>query len=358
MSAIFGILGVNDTDRTFVNVIGQQVVYEAIVELLRRWNEEVSQMKAVFVERETDAFKLKYKLPGGGRLQRMGRQAPAGAVKLYGEWECALPLDQVGAQFGGDRVDLAYMTVQELDRHLDAVMTQDLNTIRYEILRALLNDVNVAYTDFQHGALTIRRLANTDGTLYPPVIGSETEAQDDHYLVAGYTVTNISDINDPYTTVVNELCEHVGFSQKGDEIVAFVDPVTVVESRVMTGWVDIGDIGVRPGEDTATVIGLPSGLPGRIVGRCNGVWVSEWRWMPTTYLLAIHLGAEAPLLERIDPADTGLATGLQMVSKFEEHPLQSSHFEHRYGFGVGNRLGACVMEISEGADYGIPAGYA
>ena len=42
----------------------------------------------------------------------------------------------------------------------------------------------------------------------------------------------------------------------------------------------------------------------RVIGRVNGVWVVEWRFVPANYILAIHLDAPKPLMQRVDPADT------------------------------------------------------
>ncbi|HUW09587.1 MAG TPA: hypothetical protein VM537_07630, partial [Anaerolineae bacterium] len=81
MSGLAGILNISDTERAFVNTVGQQVVFDAVNQLLSDYNAEVALQMAAFVERETEKFKMRYLLPGGGRLQRMGRQAPAAAMK-------------------------------------------------------------------------------------------------------------------------------------------------------------------------------------------------------------------------------------------------------------------------------------
>ena len=57
MSAIYGILNLDDTDRVFVQTIGQQVVYDAIQELLTRHNSELQSALNVFVERTTFVIK-------------------------------------------------------------------------------------------------------------------------------------------------------------------------------------------------------------------------------------------------------------------------------------------------------------
>ncbi len=136
----------------------------------------------MFVEEQTENFKERYKLPGGGRLQRRGGYAASGAVKAYGGYDVAYPLEDFGAQLADSDVALAYMTLQDLDRHLDTIFAQDANTVRFELLKALLNNTQDTFVDPLHGSLTIEPLANGDSVTYPPVLGSETEATDTHYL--------------------------------------------------------------------------------------------------------------------------------------------------------------------------------
>ena len=42
MSGIFGILGLDDTERVFANTVGQEVVYDAIVQLLDQYRHHLS----------------------------------------------------------------------------------------------------------------------------------------------------------------------------------------------------------------------------------------------------------------------------------------------------------------------------
>ena len=65
MSSIFGILGIPDTDRSYVNTIGQSVVYDAVQEALNQMNEELTAAVGVFIGETTDDFKRRYKLTGG-----------------------------------------------------------------------------------------------------------------------------------------------------------------------------------------------------------------------------------------------------------------------------------------------------
>lgn len=357
MSAIYGVLNINDTDRVFLNTIGQRVIYDAVNEVLRMHNEELVAATAVFVEGTTSDHKLRYKLPGGGRLQRRGGHAQSAAVKATGQWDVAFPLEEFGDQVAIDRVAYAYMTVQDLNRHLDTVLIRDINTRRYELLYALLNNSARTFADDQWGDLTIQPLANGDGTLYPPVAGSEGEATADYYIPSGYAAADISDTNDPIVTVVNTLEDRFGSVAGGSNIVVFISDAQAPAVQGLTNFVDVIDRNIQPGTQTALPVGMPN-VPGRIIGRHgSGAWVSEWRWIPAGYMLGVHLEAPAPLMERVDPDYTGLARGLQLVSESDVYPFEQSHYTDRFGFGVGNRLNGVVIQLTENGSYSPPAAY-
>ena len=357
MSGIFGHLNISDSDRVFNATAGQSAIFEAATNYVNQINQDLSAAMAIFVERSTSDYKLRYKLPGGGRLQRRGSDGRYGAVKATGQWDVAFPLEDLGAQIAGNDVDMAYMTVAELERHINTVVTQNVNTVRYEVLKALFNNVQRTFVDPLWGSLSIEPLANGDAVVYPPVLGSETEATDDHYRESGYTVANISDTNNPFATIRDELEEHFGNPTGGSNIVTFIGSDSRAKSEGLTDFVEVSDRFVRMGDDTNQAINLPANLPGTVLGRCSGVWVVEWRWMPATYMLGIHLDAPAPLVRRIDPADTGLGDGLQLVAQDEQFPFNSSIWRHRFGLGAGNRLNGVVFEVAAGGTYSIPSGY-
>jgi hypothetical protein len=189
------------------------------------------------------------------------------------------------------------------------VRARDVATVRFEILNALLGSTQTTFADPLNGTLYIEPLANGDTVVYPPVLGSETEATDTHYLESGYTVANISDTNNPYVTIANELEEHFGTPTGGSNIVTFISSDITAKTQALTDFVAVTDMRIQPGQDTATVFGLPSGLPGRILGTVSGAWVVEWRHLPSTYTVSIHLDAPAPLAMRVDPSYTGLGSG-------------------------------------------------
>jgi hypothetical protein len=134
MSTIFGALNLNDTDRVFQATAGQQVIYDAVKQYLDRFNQDMQDAMSIFVENTTSNYTERYKLPGSGYLQRRGLAARTGEVKANAGWDVSFPLEDFGASFAADDVTMAYMTVGDLDRHVQTVVNQDRNTRRNEIL--------------------------------------------------------------------------------------------------------------------------------------------------------------------------------------------------------------------------------
>lgn len=361
MAGIYGFLGIGDGERAFLSTLGQSVVLEAVNQYLAQINAEIDTAYSVFVEQDTEDHKQRYKLPGGGRMQA-GGFAPQGrpnAVKANGGWDVAFPLTSFQDALGGDRISMAYMTTQDLQRHLDTIRVRYVNTLRFEILEALLNSAQDTFVDEMWGSLLVEPLANGDTVVYPPVLGSESEATDNHYLETGYAASAISDTNNPYATGAAELEEHFGTPTGGANIVAFINNAQTAKTRALTEFVDITDLGISPGATISTIVNSPRNLPGKLLGRCqdSGVWIAEWRWIPANYLVFNHLDAPAPLKRRVDPAYTNLPRGLNLVAREVEHPFDTSFYDARFGMGVGNRLNGVVIECGTGGTYTVPSGY-
>jgi hypothetical protein len=361
MSTIYGAIGIDETaaDQVYLQTVGYDIAYDAAQQWIAQYNADLEAAMSVFVEQTTDKHSFRYKLAATGRLQRRGGQARSAAAKASGKWDVAFPLEDFGDVVAGDDIALAYMTAAEFQRHLDGVASRNTGTVRFELLKSLFNNTARTFTDetLNTPTLTIQPLANGDSVVYPPVLGSESEATDDHYLESGYAASAISDTNNPIATIVDELEEHFGASQSGANIVVFINNAQRAKVEALTDFAEVPDIYVALGDNTDRAIDLPTGLPGRVIGRCNGAWIVEWRWIPANYMLGIHLDAPRPIVRRIDPAATGLGQGLQLVAKSMDHPLEAAFWRHRFGFGCGNRLNGVVMELGTGGTYGIPSGY-
>lgn len=361
MGALLGLLGITESDLNFMSRLGQSVVYDGIKQYLDMHNQDIARMEAVLVQGSTEEYKFRYKLPGGGYLQRRGSQASSAAVKTTGSWDVALGLEDYGADLLTDDVTMAYMTPAELEAHVDTVRAQDLNTRRLEILRSLYNNTTRSFDDERGGTLTIQPLANGDSVVYPPVIGSSTEATQNNYLVSGYVVGDISATNNPLITVRRRLEGFFGRPQGFGNVAHMVNPDDLPEYEGLADYRPVEDINLQYGDDTDRPINMPN-VPGRVAGRANGVWVVEWDYVPANYSLTIDPDAPKPLMKRIDPARVraalGIGEGLSLVASNQVTPLINSSYRNRFGYGVVNRLNGVVTQYKASGSYEVPSGYA
>jgi len=356
MATIFGNLNLNDTDRVFNATQGQQVIYDAIMEFVNRINAEAMAAYSVFIAETTQNYKERYKLPGGGYMQEVNPDQRPDAVKSYGSWDVAYPLKNYADAIGGSRVDRSYMTVAELDNQVQGIVARSVNTTRRELLRALLYKEDETFVDPLWGSLTVKALATGagDGVLYPPVLGSNTEAIRLRYQGTNYLTAAISDTNNPYATINDALVADFGQQQGNSNIAVFINTAEKAKTIALTDFDPLNDRFITPGVNVNQLTSLPPGMPGTIIGRTNGCWVVEWPFIPATYMLGVHLDSPAPLKRRIDPADTGLGDGLQLITEDEEYPFVQSYWQNRFGLGVGNRLNGMALYLASSTTYTSP----
>ncbi len=356
MAGIFGQLGLGDTEFVFASTEGQDVIYTLIQQHLDRVNLDIATAMSIFVAETTESYKERYKLPGGGFLQSLGQnpQGRADDVKTFGGYDVAYPLTEYGAQISMTRVVQAYMTVDDLDRHVTGVTERNVRTVRRELLQALFNSSQDTFTDINRGALSIEPLANGDTVTYPPVVGSGIDATENHYLESGYTAANISDTNNPFVTIRDHLVEHYNGTTTDNQVAVFINSDQLTVTEALTDYNAIDNINIIPGTQTARLTGMPMGHPGRLVGSTNGCWIIVWDWVPANYMIGTFIEDDPPIKMRIDPAAVGLGSGLQLVSDDEIYPVTASHWSHRFGFGAGNRLNGVCMELGTGGTYTDP----
>jgi hypothetical protein len=326
------------------------------MEYVNRVNSEQAAAYGVFVSETTANYKERYRLPGGGYMQEIHPDQAPDAVKSYGSWDVAYPLRNYADAVNGSRVTRAYMTVSELEQQTLGIVARSVNTTRRELLRSLLYKEDETFIDPLWGSLTVKALATGtgDNVVYPPVLGSNTEAVRLRYLGSNYATASISDTNNPLATIVDGLVADFGQQQGNSNIAVFINTAEKAKLKALTDFDEEIDRFVSPAATVNTLMGLPTGLPGVVIGRCSGAWVVEWPFMPATYMLGIHLDAPAPLKKRIDPADTGLGDGLQLVAEDAQYPFQASCWQNRFGFGVANRLNGYAMQMVTSTTYTSP----
>lgn len=358
-SNIFGALGIPDDDYTFVRTFGQEPVFNATMALLGDHNADLALAESVFVEDETYNHKRRYYLSTGGRLEKVGNLTLPEQVKATGSWDVAWPLHEFAARLAGNRVQMGYMSTAQYGRHIEMILKSDVNTRRFEILKAIFNNAPPAFNDENWGSLTLVPLANGDATLYPPVVGAEITSTGQHYLATVFANTTISDANDPISPAIDLLEGRLGIPTAGSNMVTFVNKAQVSAIQAMSQFNPIEYRFQQLGVNITQGVDWPAGLPGRVLGEFAGkCLIVRWDWIPASYLFTVHLDAPKPLTRRVDPPGTGLSTGLQLIAQTMEHPFREAVWSNRYGYAVSNRINGVVTFIDAGSSYVIPTAYA
>jgi hypothetical protein len=88
--------------------------------------------------------------------------------------------------------------------------------------------------------------------------------------------------------------------------------------------------------------------------RSTACWAVEWKRLPDSYIVSVATGAD-PVVGMREHPETELQ-GLFPEFQNVDGNRQLYKFIRYAGFGVLNRVGACVMRIGNGS-YAIPSGY-
>ena len=354
MTFSLGLAGISASDYQFARNIDQRLVYEAIARYVAAANDSAAAAMSLFVQETTELASERYQLPGSGYLPERADGTNSPALKATGSWDVGYPISDYGGQIANTDIEMAYMTPAELERHVNNVVTAYSNTVRKAILTRLFKNTTNSYVG-KSGTVTVQPLANGDSVVYPPVLGSVSEATENHYIETNYASASISDTNDPVVTIIDELEEHFGNRTGNSDILVFINQAQTAKIAGLTNFVDTPDLRVAEGTNTAVPTNLPANVPGKVLGRHrSGAWVIEWRYIPANYLLGIHAEAEKPLKMRVDPAATGLPRGLAPVYGDEGRPIETMEWRARFGFGVANRLNGVAVELGTGGSYTIP----
>jgi hypothetical protein len=353
MSTIFGVIGIQDRDAT-LDTVNQRLIVDLVNQYATATEAEVNQAFSVFVQEITPVFKETYRLPGGGMMQRMSNRGRPGAVKLTGKWDVAYPIEDLRDQLAWDDVAFAYMRAGEAEMHIRGVFQRYINSKRYFLLRALLNKTAETFHDDIYGDLTIQRLANGDSVVYPPLVGSDTEATDNHYIGSNYLATAISDTNNPFRDIIRpELQEHNGQGR----IVAWINSAQqgVVSALASFDPKPPQYVTVGANTDVASADGTVAG-PGKFIGAANDIAIFVWDWVPAGYILALDLDQPAPLKQRVDVPES--LRGFKLIATKPDFPLQESFWRAREGYGAANRLNGVAVQLVASTTYSTPAAYA
>lgn len=349
MSLFAGILRTEDLNRSLTE-FAPETIESMIGEILAAHEAERNAANALFVAGETTAPTSVIREAGIDEGQEIGEDGRPLETHVSGHYEVGFPLKRLGWAVGWNDETAAYMTMADLDREVSAKLAGNARRHWREILRAVIgSNSNYAYIDRFAGSVTVRRLANQDGTTY-----GEDAVQDNHYLVSGYANNALSATNNPFVTLATEIREHFDTTSR---IVAFVNPAQVAEiQNDLTTFVDRGVDGIVPANTTA-VANEPGALrvPGDFLGidSASGTYVYAWNRIPASYVYAQAIDEPAPLLRRVpEPAQL---RGFRTVAEEEHFPFYKRTWRELFGYAVANRLVGAVMFLDGGSSWADPS---
>lgn len=361
MSTIFGLAQLSASDYQFMRKVDQQLIYNAVNQYVQITNQYRATAYSLFVEGRTEKFQERIQLGMTGQMQRVRSSgAKPDAVRRSGSWDVGYPLESFEDAVNTTDIDLAYMTPTEFQAHIDGVINRANETYRFEILKRLFKNTSDTFTDPRLGSVTVQPLANSDSTVYWPVAGSNTDATVNYYAGTSYAASAISDTNNPIATATDALTLRWGRMTGEIPIVTLINSAQAAKVRALSNFYPFVPTAITAGGNT-DIVNLPSQLANaaglQVIGYTDSSWVAIWDWIPANYMLSVHLTAEKPLKERIDPAETGLGSGLQLVAKESDFPILYNIWRLRFGIGASNRLNGYVQYVAGTASYTIPTAY-
>lgn len=333
-----------------VTEIGASVVREAIEQSVEEHNRQMAALMDMFVMQTTD-FKIKYRTPPAARLQPMDEHGRAQKLRSSTSYEVAFPLQMAGGAVGATYRAKTKMTVAEMNDDVFAILSADVRWVRDHILAALFANTSWTFQDEEHGALTIKGLANGDTDTYQVRIGADDSTTDDHYLAQAAA---IDDSNDPFQTIYDELDEHPENAM--GEVVALVPTNLKNDIEALSAFLPRPDMNVRRNMSADELV-MPFNVetPGDFLGyHSDRVWIAEWKSLPSNYIVATTVGGSKPLGMREEP-ETELQ-GFHRAGEISNYPFTEEQWVRIAGFGAWNRVGALVYQIGSGS-YSVPSGY-
>lgn len=348
MAILAGLLNQADLYNQRVTTVGIDQVFRAVDESVAEHNRQLNALISLFV-RTTDQPQSRYYAAGATRNQPLDENGRARPVKPSGSYTVGFPLHMSGNAWGRNYVTGVKMTVGEVARMTSMMLDGDSRWMRDHILAALFYENSTTpwtFTDPQFGSLSVYGLANGDTVTYQIMSGADSAATDDHVLgVASIAAST-------FTTIHDELVEH---PENGQDVVVFVPTASRSTVEGLTGFYPVADTNLSVGTGvTQLARALNVTTPGELFGYVEGVYVYEWRGMPSNYLIGTTVGGEAPLAMRQEMEAE--LQGFREVAERTDYPWWERQYLRIAGFGAWNRVGAVVVR-TDNSTYAIPTGY-
>lgn len=347
---LYGFHNIRDVFDRMVADTQISVLNDAVNATVAEYNRAFSTTLAIFCDRTTD-YKRMFRSPVLMRNQPIDEVGRALPTKGYSRYEIAFPYHRSAQAWGWDYETRLKMSVEDVNNHLDAMLMGDQIWLRDHILAALFANAAWTYTDDDHGALTIKGLANNDADLYQIMTGADSGVADQHYYAQAAA---IADGTNPFPTIYSELTEHP--ENAGGKVIAFIPTALKATTQALATFFDKSDPNLSLGSAATQLVGdLGVAVPGTLIGyESSGVWVVEWPILPADIIVAVNTAGPRPLVMR-EP-EVAQLRGFNFVADRDDFPYYERQYRRYAGFGGQNRVGALVYRIGNAA-YAIPVGY-
>jgi hypothetical protein len=323
----------------------------AITQSVAEHNRQIDALVSLFAETTTD-FKTRFRTPTVARLEAIDEHGRATPIRPSGQYDIELPLQRAASALGITYEAGIKLTVGELNEKVSTLIMADMRWMRDHILAALFTNTPWTFIDDEHGNLTIVGLANGDSTVYNVFAGADNGTTDNHYFAQ---LAAIDDANNPFRNLRDEIVEH---PENGGQVLAIVPTNLIGDVEGLLNFEERPDPNILLGTGSDRLVGsLGVAVPGEIRGYLKGdqVWISEWRSMPSDYIIVVSTEGERPLRMRLHPE--AQLQGFNVNGNRNDWPYFEEQWVRRAGFGGWNRVAAAVQQIGSGT-YAIPTGYA
>jgi hypothetical protein len=354
----YGFISIQSLFNSRVQQVGPKRVFDAVKASAAEYTRVLNKLLAEFCLRSTDA-QIQYELPGSGTLQPLDDAGNPKPVQPSGSYKVGFPIQGGGTAWATTRVARALLTVEEANRNTLDAQQKDADWMVRHILAAVYTNTNGGwtYTDKTGndgskglGDIQIQGLANGDAVVYLKT-GGTAPTTDNHYLAQANAIDNS---NNPFPAIQTELQEHPSNGNK--DILVFI-PTNLRDSiQGLSSFKEVPVDAVKGGTDSV-LQNIPDPGPGsKVLGYIVGTdcWIILWSALPDNYMIAKIRGA-AFLTMREYPAEELQGFFPEMFQ--QDASVLVNNMIRYAGFGVHDRVAACVIRIGNGA-YAIPTGYA
>lgn len=349
VSLLAGILRADD--HVELTTIAPNTVVSAVDTALATYTAERNTALSVWVDSETTNRQERVAFEYIELGQELGIDGRPLEARGAGSADVAFMWKRYGWATGWNVEDFARLTVADLSRKTTAITAGNARTHTVAILQAVFggDGANYTYKD-RDGDLTIRRLANGDGQLYPFPDGTEGTAN--HYTVTGFTSAQMSATNNPFEAPAVELRRWFG---SANPVVAFINSAQRKDVQTLIpNFVDAPTRGITPAaaDPSASPVGV--NVPGTFIGvdGDTGVYVYVWDRIPADYMQTVSIGAPAPLKRRVPPE--AVLQGFRVEAEETHNPFYGRMWRERFGYAVANRLSMVVTQFKASGTYTTP----